>query len=381
MGWRLISRKAKAPVQAAPKRKRKTRRFLLVLGCVVAAVLALEAGAYFYLFGGLKTDREFRQYTDEELGAVDVEQDVTGLEAQTEVMTPLEQEGELLYSVIPDDVLERYYSGSGKMLRRRLLEGAEKIQVFVLYGIDDYDRAATQAATDAIMVVALDPVHHKIKLISISRDTYVYYPAYEGMTKLNYAYTFGGIPGAVSTLNTNFFLNVSDYIAVSMTDLAEVVDLVDGVTVDLTQEEIDASSALWGFSPGENRLNGEQATAYARIRSVDNDTKRSNRQFAVISSLLRTARQTSYSKYPALIRACLNLCTTSFSSTDLLSMSTLLLDGELQVEHTYIPDSKEAWGGLIDDRWYYVYDTLVASDEIYKIIYEDLYESEFIDAA
>ena len=62
-------------------------------------------------------------------------------------------------------------------------------------------------------------------------------------------------------------------------------------------------------------------------------------------------------------------------------MSTLLLDGELQVEHTYIPDSKEAWGGLIDDRWYYVYDTLVASDEIYKIIYEDLYESEFIDAA
>lgn len=383
MSWRLVSRSSKPRGEAAEqkKRRRRTRRFLVILGCIVALVLAVEAWISFYLFGALNTDKEFRQYTGEELGVVSIEADVSVPVAESAELISVEADtGELLYSVIPDDVLEQYYSGTGKILRRRLLDGAQDIQVFVLYGIDtreDYDTAAT----DAIMVVGLDPVHHKIKLISLSRDSYVYYPACSGMTKLNYTYTFDGIPGAVNALNTNFFLDVTDYIAVGMGELGDVVELMGGVTVTLTQEEIGISSALRGLTPGVNLLNGEQATSYARIRSIDDDTHRSNRQFAVIQSLLQTAQHTSYGRYPSLIRACLKLCTTSFSMSDLLSMSTLLLDNRLTIEHHYLPDAADAWGGEIDGHWYYVYDTLEASDQLHRILYEDLYESEFIDAA
>lgn len=382
MAWKLVStRRHKAKDEEKSKNRKRNRRFLIPLAIILAVVLSAEAFAYFYFFGNLDIDREFSALSEEELAQVSMEEEVSvDLARTTQTLAEPEEgmEGELLFSVIPDDILEQYFRGSGKILRRHLKEGAEDIQLFALYGIDDANGDLEHATTDAVMLAALDRVHHKIKFISLSRDSYIYYPEKDAMTKLNYAYYYGGVQGAVSTLNANYYLDVSDYVVVRMSELSKLVDLVGGVTVELTQEEIDSSSVFSGFQPGPHVLNGEQATIYSRIRKIDNDTYRSNRQFQVIQSFINTALRTSKTKYPALIRSGLGLCSTSFSAAELLSMSTILLDSELEVSHCYLPDSEKAWSGEIDGHWYYVYDTLEVSDEICKTIYEDLYESEFV---
>lgn len=383
MAWKLVSaRRHTADSEKRKKNRKKTRRFLIFLFALFAIVIGMECYVYFYLFGDLGHDRDFRRLSADELGQVSMD-DAVSTDPNRTLQTLTEpdegeDEGELLYSVIPDDILEKYYMGSGKILRRHLKEGSENIQLFVLYGIDDHNGDMQHATTDAVMLVALDKVHHKVKFISLSRDSYIYYPERSAMTKLNYAYFYGGVQEAVRTLNTNYYLNVKDYVVVRMSQMADLVDMVGGATVELTQEEIDNCGALQGLKPGKNTLNGEQATAYARIRSIDNDTYRSNRQFNIISSFISTAKHTSPTKYPAIIRSGLGMCTTSFSSTQLMTMSAILLDSRLEISHTYIPDSEKAWGGIIDGHWYYVYDTLVASDEICKLVYEDLYESEFV---
>lgn len=385
MAWKLVSsRRHTAEAKQKKKNRKKTWRFLTILFVILALVIGVEAYIYFYLFGSLQHDDEFTALSAEELAQISMDESVqTDLTrtAQT-LMEPAEgeTEGELLYSVIPDDILQQYYAGSGKILNRSLKDEAKDIELFVLYGIDDHMGDIDHATTDAIMLVALDKVHHKIKFVSLSRDSYVFYPEHKAMIKLNYAYFFGGVKGAVSTLNSNFYLDISDYVVVRMSELAKLVDMVGGVNVELTQEEIDADEAFSGFKPGTNLLNGTQATRYARIRKLDNDTYRSNRQFNVIRSFISTAKDTSPTKYPALVREALGLCSTSFSSTEILAMSSILLDSELEITHCYLPDSNKAWGGDIDGNFYYVYDTLEASDEICKTIYEELYESEFVTA-
>lgn len=378
MAWTLFStHRHTTKEQQNRKNKRKTWRFLIILFSILAVIIALEAAAYIYLFGNLQHDKEFAHLSTDELGQIAMNESISTDVSRTE-QTLDETSGELLYSIIPDDILEEYYRGSGKILNRQLLQGSENIQLFVLYGIDDHEGNLEQATTDAIMLAALDKVHHKIKFISLSRDSYVYYPERNAMTKLNYAYHYGGIKGAVQTLNANYYLNISDYLVVRMTELAGLVDMVGGVTVDLTQEEIDMCSALHGLSPGSNTLTGEQATAYARIRNIDNDTFRSNRQFNILQSFISTAKQTSPNKYPGIIREGLGMCKTSFTTPELLAMSSIILDPQLSISHSYIPDSENAWSGEIDGHWYYVYDTLIASDDICKEVYEDLYESEFV---
>lgn len=385
MAWKLVSsRRHTAEATQKKKNRKKTWRFLTILFVILALVIGVEAYIYFYLFGNLQHDNEFTVLSAEELAQISMDESVqTDLSRTAQTLTEPEEEapeGELLYSVIPDDILEQYYAGSGKILNRRLKPEAKNIELFVLYGVDDYEGDIEHATTDAIMLVALDKVHHKLKFISLSRDSYVFDPERGAMIKLNYAYFYDGVKGAVSTLNANFYLDISDYVVVRMSEFSKLVDMVGGVTVELTQEEIDRNSLLSGFTPGMQLLNGKQATAYARMRKIDNDTYRSNRQFNVISSFISTAKQTSPTKYPAIVREALGLCATSFSSTEILSMSSILLDSELSISHCYLPDSDKAWSGEIDGHFYYVYDTLEASDEICKTVYEDLYESEFVTA-
>lgn len=385
MAWKLVSsRRHNAEATQKKKNRKKTWRFLTILFVILALVIGVEAYIYFYLFGSLQHDDEFTALSAEELAQISMDEPVqTDLTRTGQTMvesTDGNGEGELLYSVIPDDILQKYYAGSGRILNRSLKDGAKDIELFVLYGVDDHKGDIDHATTDAIMLVALDKVHHKIKFISLSRDSYVFYPEHNAMIKLNYAYFFGGVKGAVSTLNSNYYLDISDYVVVRMSELAKLVDMVGGVNVELTQEEIDADAAFSGLKPGTNLLNGTQATRYARIRKLDNDTYRSNRQFNVIRSFISTAKDTSPAKYPALVREALGLCSTSFSSTEILAMSSILLDSELEITHCYLPDSDKAWGGDIDGNFYYVYDTLEASDEICKTIYEELYKSEFVTA-
>lgn len=188
-----------------------------------------------------------------------------------------------------------------------------------LFGVDarDYDGGTFAGRSDAIMVMSIDNVHHKVKLTSIMRDVRVYMgdgsPYDSGYDKLNHAYMYGGPEQAIRTINQNFGLDIQDYVTVNFSAMAKIVDAFGGVNIDLTEDEISEINknmyALAAESPesmagdvstyaplsaGEGvLLNGDEAVAYGRIRAIDNDNGRVERQQEVLSALLSKASSIS----------------------------------------------------------------------------------------
>mgnify|MGYP002963054006 FL=1 len=114
-----------------------------------------------------------------------------------------------------------------------------------LFGVDarDYDGGTFAGRSDAIMVMSIDNVHHKVKLTSIMRDVRVYMgdgsPYDSGYDKLNHAYMYGGPEQAIRTINQNFGLDIQDYVTVNFASMAKIVDAFGGVNIDLTEEEVE----------------------------------------------------------------------------------------------------------------------------------------------
>lgn len=255
-----------------------------------------------------------------------------------------------------------------------LLPGSNKIKVFVVYGLD------AKTASDVIILTAVDPLHNKVKIISIARDTYSYISDKGAHSKLNYAYSMGGPTLAVKALNENFYLHVEDYVSVNFDQTTSLVDILGGVDVELREDEIEAIHMFRDIMvPGMNHLNGEQALSYARLRYIDNDLSRNTRQRKIVAALYDKFRTLNITKYPELIRETAGMCSTSFTDAELLSLGTTVLGMKnCTFEQYNFPNANTScWTGYIDELLYFVYDTSIVSDQIYKIIYEDYYVSGY----
>lgn len=310
----------------------KPRTILTYIIIIAVIIGGVAYGSFRYLFGGLQKDTAFQGQLDK------LSQDLP----ESKELTSL------------DDA---------------------KIQNIAIFGIDS--ESGDQGRSDATMIISLDNEHNKIKITSIARDSLVYIPQRNTREKLTHAYSYGGASLAVATINKNYNTNISDYVAVNFSEMAKIVDLVGGVEVNLSQEEC----SVMGYSdlqPGASvTLNGEQAVAYSRIRYIDSDIVRASRQREVLESLFTKARAMKKTEYPALIKSCMELCTTSLDYTELVSMASILTNSKLELEQFSCPAdiSAKTWGGIMDSgAWCWVYNTRAASKEILQFIYEDLYD-------
>ena len=191
-----------------------------------------------------------------------------------------------------------------------------------LFGVDSRDGSMDYTNTDTIIIASINNDTKVVKLVSIYRDTYMKIIGADGKTdkvypyfKVNYAYNAGGAQAAVNTLNANLDLNIKDYVAVNFNGLAEIIDLLGGIEVNLTEEEMvyvngyltETRKVTGMHSPdltqwGDNiHLDGLQATAYSRIRytpiyledgtSLNNDYGRAARQRNVITKMVAKAKE------------------------------------------------------------------------------------------
>ena len=267
-----------------------------------------------------------------------------------------------------------------------------------LFGVDarDYDGGTFAGRSDAIMVMSIDNVHHKVKLTSIMRDVRVYMgdgsPYDSGYDKLNHAYMYGGPEQAIRTINQNFGLDIQDYVTVNFASMAKIVDAFGGVNIDLTEEEVEqvninmrdlaatSPDSMAGdvstyapLSAGEGvLLNGDEAVAYGRIRAIDNDNGRVERQQEVLSALLSKASSISKLEYPSIIQQLAPLCETSLTFDKMIGLAQIALTG-FDIERLSIPSDVEgyAFDYCEGGGWMWTYDTDVAAQHIHEFIYED----------
>lgn len=236
-----------------------------------------------------------------------------------------------------------------------------------LFGIDAVE--GTKGRSDSIMIVTVDKNSKKIKLSSIIRDSYVNIPGH-GLDKINHAYIFGGPQLALKTLNSNFNLNIRDYATVNFTTMPVIIDSIGGIELTITNAE---SSKMPGVSKGGTyNLTGAQALAYSRIRKIDSDFKRAERQRNVIEAMINKLLKQPVTSYPSIMNKLLPLVTTNMSSKEIMSVGTsIVTNGIRSVEQNRFPEDEYGEGQMINSIYYYVFDREEAVKRIGKYIYLD----------
>lgn len=205
-----------------------------------------------------------------------------------------------------------------------------------LFGVDSRgDGLEEGSRTDCIIVASLNNETKEIRMISVYRDTLLNLSdgTYQ---KCNAAYSFGGPTMAINMLNMNLDLDIQDYVTVDFGAVADTIDLLGGIEIDLKEEEIpymeefiyetslySAKEAIVPTAPGLQLMDGTQAVTYARIRSTEGgDFTRTERQRYVIEQMVNKIKQADLATINRIIDAVFPEIATSFSLPELLKYAT-----------------------------------------------------------
>lgn len=156
----------------------------------------------------------------------------------------------------------------------------------LLIGCDKKDENSQRS--DSMILVTIDKEHQKIKMTSFMRDLWVTIPDY-GDARLNAAFSYGGAELLLETIYENFDVRINDYVMVDFEMFEKLIDGLGGVTVDITEAEADFinETSHANVHSGENILDGDYALIYCRIRYLDSDFNRTQRQRKVMNSILK----------------------------------------------------------------------------------------------
>lgn len=222
----------------------------------------------------------------------------------------------------------------------------EEYTTIALFGVDSRDGTLLEGnRTDSIMIASINNKTKEVRLVSVYRDTVLEIQDSGGnfMTKVNAAYAYGGPEAALSTLNANLDLNITEFVTVDFIALTKAIDALGGITVSVESNELDTlnmalaeqiavngiySDGVW--ETGNLLLNGAQATAYARIRSTDQgDITRTERQREVLSQMISEAKDSDLSTINDIIDDVFPIIATSIDSKGMKSLAKSLFSYEL----------------------------------------------------
>lgn len=198
------------------------------------------------------------------------------------------------------------------------------IENILVLGTDSRDVTKERGRSDAMIVVSYNKKTGSVKMISILRDSLVPIEG-RGWNRINAAYSFDGVGLAVNTVNQLLNLDIQRFVVVDFNGVTDFVDKAGGVTISLTQKEVDYLTNYSGgkvhYEVGPNKFNGDRALAYMRIRKIDSDFKRTERQRKVIETLARKIiSEKSISEIYDLTNFAFGLVKTNISLTELTSV-------------------------------------------------------------
>lgn len=207
------------------------------------------------------------------------------------------------------------------------------IWTVAVFGVDSRDGNTKKALADVQMVCTLDRETGEIRLASVFRDTYLKIDSKGTYHKINEAYFKGGQKQAVDALEENLDLKIDDYAAFNWKAVAEAINVLGGIDLEITPAEFKyingfitetVNSTGIGSTQlkqaGANHLDGVQAVAYSRLRLMDTDFQRTERQRKVTALALEKARQADAGTLTNLAKAILPQISTSVGIEDVLPL-------------------------------------------------------------
>lgn len=236
--------------------------------------------------------------------------------------------------------------------------------------------------SDCIIIASINNDTKEVKLLSVYRDTYVQIDGY-GLDKINHAYSYGEAPLALKTLNTNFDLNIKEFVTVNFDAVSEAVDALGGIEMQITSDEvkyinsyISETSRVTGkqsshiTEPGTYILDGVQAVSYGRIRYTEGgDYKRTERMRDVIEAMFKKLKTKSIPEINSILDKVLPKVYTNISTSEMISMIPYTMKYNITDSIGWPYETR----GITLDRWYGVPITLESN---VKRMHEELFNDE-----
>jgi len=225
------------------------------------------------------------------------------------------------------------------------------IENILVFGVDARGSSNVVCRADSLIVLTIDRKHNCIKLISIMRDSQVDIAGRSQPDRINAAYAYGGVGLLINTINETFDLDIQRFAMFDFWSASSLIDSLGGVDVSVTSKEIpylnsslEEMNYLTGRTEemvskaGKQHLSGMQAIAWARIRQLDSDYRRTSRQRTVITALINKYSTASLSSLVALTNGGLSAFETNMNHTDMLRLAFNSLPASAEIFEYRVPE-------------------------------------------
>lgn len=371
-------RKRKEKKDKAEKKKAKKR----FLRNVLLIILVMTLGAA--IFGGLYIQNALDRVSDSETQQEDAWSGMSELKENFPQIT--ETEASELTS-LQDMIKTWYYNG----------EPCSSTHVLNVLLIGEDTRGAdileNDTRADSAIIASINIDTQEITLTSVLRDAYAYWENTEGdessgvFEKINGAMSIGDVHTYIRTVEKLYKINIDNYVIVNFDSFEKIVDEIGGVTLELTSAEINEINnhqkrygniyieKTFDGNSGEIQLNGEQALAYCRIRQLDSDNARADRQKTCLKKIFEKVKDGSKVTLLKVVNSMIPYVKTGFSTNEIVSIAKYALSqGWLtyDVNMTSVPYNRineDGMGGIYYGAWVWRPDYPADSYYLQTLIY------------
>ena len=239
------------------------------------------------------------------------------------------------WSLLQRDETFSVQSVKNEELADETLEKMEGYWTVAVFGVDSRGSNTGKGANaDVNMVFNINRETGEIRIVSVFRDSYLNIDDKGSYNKLNQAYFVGGASQAVKALNKNLDLDIQDYVTFNWKAVADAINILGGIDMEISKAEfsyinsfITETQKATGIpttqlkSAGMNHLDGVQAVAYGRLRLMDTDFARTERQRKVIQAAFEKAKKADFSVLNNIIVTVAPQVSTNIDTMDLVRMA------------------------------------------------------------
>lgn len=341
------------PVETGKEKMDVTRlllKILIVLLAILLVLMIVATVALHYVFG--------------RIGRFDKQPAASKEPVVQTFETDETQEGDETYeSIAPEDVVWDNVE---------TMQSQDVINILLIG--NDARPGETRARSDTIILVSLNQKTNEIQLTSFMRDLYVQIPGYQA-DRINAAYALGGPELLDATLEKNFGIVVDGNVEINFEAFEKVIDILNGVDVEITRQEANFMINNYGISVSEgmNHLNGEAALKFSRMRKFGNgDYGRTERQRRLISAVVESLKDSSLGDILTLINDVLPYVYTDLGDSEIISYATSGLSAVSsgsQIGSARIPEDDAHYGASIRGMSVLVPDLEKCQEDLREFIY------------
>lgn len=361
----------------------KTKKGKIVKAVIIVLVVLIAAAAAFAVY---YVNNILNDVTPDNKDSYKATEYYDGMDFLQEDFPMIEEQS--AYDVYSYKEYLKYWYQNGDPVR------SSHVLNILLIGEDTREEKISDTSrADSAIIASINVDTGTIHLTSVLRDLYVYFEINgEGCYgKINESASRGGMNTYITTIERYYKVSIDNYAVVNFASFPKIIDALGGVDINITSAEINEINnnpytygdvgevyieKNFDGTEGVMRLDGKQALAYCRIRHIDSDNARADRQKAVLNELFNKVKSSGTLDAVKVVNQLSQYTKTGYTKKELISIGNLALrDGWLnyEIKTTNVPSVENSLGGqyfsVSYNNWIWLADIPKDAYELQMFIY------------